>query len=212
MIGRTRVKICGLTRIEDAALAVELGADAVGFVFWQKSPRAVTRDGARDIARALPALATRVGVFVNAPPAEVAEIASTAGLDAIQLHGDERVEEYSSLAPRLIKAVDLADDAAVAVALAVPSTVTVLVDVRDVEHRGGTGRQADWERAALVSRTRPLMLAGGLTPENVARAVRQVRPWAVDVSSGVEAAPGVKSPERLRAFFRELTRTIAEDV
>jgi phosphoribosylanthranilate isomerase len=135
------------------------------------------------------------------PAVDLARIVEDVGLDAVQLHGDEAVALYEHLRCPLIKSVALADDDAVLAALSLPKPVTPLVDAGDHQRRGGTGRTADWGRAAVLARQRPIMLAGGLTPENVADAVRQIRPWAVDVSSGVEASPGVKNADRLRRFF-----------
>jgi len=201
----TRVKICGITRPEDAALAVELGADAVGFVFWPRSPRVVGEAVARSIAASLPALVARVGVFVDADPESVRRIVEQVGLDVVQLHGAERVDDYRALPVRLIKAVTLDGDADVEQAAALPPHVTVLVDATDPVKRGGTGRAADWSRAAALARRRPIMLAGGLSAENAADAVRVVRPWAVDVSSGVESSPGVKSREKLLGLFASLS-------
>jgi phosphoribosylanthranilate isomerase len=195
------VKICGITREDDARLAVSLGADAVGFVFWERSPRVVSAERARVIADALPPFVTRVGVFVNAPPDEVQALVAGVGLDAVQLHGDEPVERYGAVTARLIRAVALDTTTALEAALALPSHVTPLVDAADRERRGGTGQLADWSRAATLAAARPAVLAGGLTADNVGRAVREVRPWALDVSSGVEQAPGVKSREKLSAFF-----------
>ena len=197
----TRVKVCGITRVEDARLAVSLGADAIGFIFWPDSPRAVPPAQARVIAAALPPFVTRVGVFVNAAPGAVAGVVADVGLDAAQLHGDEPIAPYLQLGVRLIKVVTLEDDAALEAGAALPGEVTPLVDAPDRERRGGTGRLADWTRAAALAARRPSVLAGGLTPGNVALAVRDVRPWAVDVSSGVEAAPGIKDGDRLAAFF-----------
>jgi phosphoribosylanthranilate isomerase len=211
MTRRTRVKICGLTRLEDAQLAVDLGADALGFVFWRNSPRAVTGQAAAAIARVLPALVMRVGVFVNTPPRDVAALVSLVGLNAVQLHGDERPDDYADVGSHLIKAVHLSDEAGVADATRLSAGVTPLVDAQDEKRRGGTGQLANWRRAALVAAARPIVLAGGLTAENVGEAIRQVRPWAVDVSSGVEASHGVKSPERLRAFFRSVNAATLED-
>jgi phosphoribosylanthranilate isomerase len=201
-MNRTRIKICGLTRLEDAALAVDLGADAIGFVLWPNSPRAVTVDRAASIAAALPSFVTRVGVFVNATPGEVGRAVQAIGLDVAQLHGDEPIEPYVGRARRLMKVVSLGDDTSVVAARALPAEVTLLVDAADRERRGGTGLRADWTRAAILARARPVVLAGGLSADNVLDALRVVRPWAIDVSSGVEAAPGVKSPEKLRALFR----------
>ncbi|HVW04192.1 MAG TPA: phosphoribosylanthranilate isomerase [Vicinamibacterales bacterium] len=205
-----RVKICGLTQAEDAALAVELGADAVGFIFWPKSPRVTTIANVRAIGRSLPGFVTRVGVFVNAPPDEVAATAAEAGLDAVQLHGDEDVAQYAGISARLIKGLPLDDDAAVQRVIDLPAEVTPLVDAADRDRRGGTGRLADWSRAARVAAQRPIVLAGGLSADNVTDAIRQVRPWAIDVSSGVEDAPGVKNAARMRQLFDVLARVRAE--
>jgi len=199
---KVRVKICGITRTEDASLAVELGASALGFVFWSDSPRSVSVEHAREIASALPPFVARVGVFVNAPPDEVGRIVRAVRLDAVQLHGDEPVGRYLSWDTRVIKAVRLTSDEDVDRAADLPVHVTPLVDAADVIRRGGTGQVADWDRAAALSLRRPIMLAGGLVADNVIGAIRKVRPWAVDVSSGVEATPGVKSAERMTEFFR----------
>jgi phosphoribosylanthranilate isomerase len=196
-----RVKICGLTRREDAALAVRHGASAVGLVFWPSSPRAVSIDQARAISSEVPLFVARVGVFVDATPREVERIARAVGLDAVQLHGDEDLAEYASVAARVIKAVRLESAADVDRAAALPPAVTLLVDAADRAKRGGTGTVANWDLAAALAARRPIMLAGGLDATNVGRAIARVRPWAVDVSSGVEARPGVKSPARLAAFF-----------
>ena len=208
---RPRLKICGLTRAEDAAAAVRGGADAVGFVLWTRSPRAVSPDTARAIARQLPALVTRVGVFVNTPPDEVGALVRYVGLDAVQLHGDEPVEPYLALGVRIIRAVAAGDAPADELARRFPDAVTILVDALDRERRGGTGQLADWEFAAALARLRPIVLAGGLTAGTVSDAIRQVRPWALDVSSGVESVPGVKDPERLARFFAQVAATPMED-
>lgn len=210
MTMRTRVKICGLTRFEDAELAVQLGADALGFIFWPRSPRAVTPDVVRDIVRHLPALPVRVGVFVNATPEEVADVAKTAALDVVQLHGDEDVAQYAHLALRVIKSVDVGSAVTLDDASRLPPAVVPLVDAVDPAQRGGTGKVADWASAARLASRRPVILAGGLTEENVAQAILQVRPWAVDVSSGVEWTHGIKSPDRMRAFFERVREANAE--
>lgn len=204
----TRVKICGLTRPEDVRLAVALGADAIGFVFWPGSPRAVTPSSARAIAATVPPFVTRVGVFVDAVPAAVAAAIAEAGLDAVQLHGAEPVDRYRGLGVRLIKLVTLDEDQAVEAAAALPDDVTPIVDASDRERHGGTGRLAHWPRAAALAARRPVILAGGLTAENVDRAVSEVKPWAVDVSSGVEAAPGIKDHDRLAAFFAAVREAV----
>jgi phosphoribosylanthranilate isomerase len=202
-----RVKICGITRLADAEAAVDLGAHALGFVFWPSSPRAVGREVARTIAAALPALVTRVGVFVNMSPAEVADTVNLVGLDVVQLHGDEDVHAYAGVGVRLMKVVRLADEAAVDRAAELPPSVTPLVDAIDDARRGGTGRRANWALAARLASRRPIVLAGGLSGETVGEALRAVRPWGIDVSSGVEQSPGVKSQERLRALFAAVART-----
>jgi phosphoribosylanthranilate isomerase len=208
-MSRPRVKICGLTRTEDADLAVALGADAVGFVLWSESPRVVSAGHAAIIARSLPAFVTRVGVFVNASPEDVRRLVAEVGLDVAQLHGDERVADYAGVAGRIIKVAALGGDADVDSAIRLPAEVTVLVDVVDRERRGGTGARADWARAARVARERPVILAGGLTAADVGEAIRRVRPWAVDVSSGVEDRPGIKSAEKLRALFAAVAASAA---
>jgi phosphoribosylanthranilate isomerase len=199
-----RVKICGLSRLEDARVAADLGADALGFVLWPKSPRAIRPAAAAAVGRAVPPFVTRVGVVVDFAPADVAYAVLRGRFDAIQLHGDEPVESYLTLGPRILKAVSLASDEDIAAAIALPGEVTVLVDAADRERRGGTGQRADWVRAAAVARARPLVLAGGLTADTVVEAIERVRPWAVDVSSGVEDAPGIKSAKKMEAFFRQV--------
>jgi phosphoribosylanthranilate isomerase len=193
------VKICGITRIEDAAAAVEEGAGALGFVFWPKSPRFIEPHRARAIIAELPPFVTPVGVFVNQEPGAINAVAELAGLGAVQLHGDERPEVLADLTRPVIKAVTL--DPATAPWGAWPSHVTLLVDGADLDRRGGTGRVADWDRAGQVARLRRLLLAGGLTPENVAEAIARVAPFGLDVSSGVEVAPGVKDRTKLSRLF-----------
>jgi phosphoribosylanthranilate isomerase len=203
-VTRVRVKICGITREEDAAHAVRLGASAVGFVFWPRSPRVVTAEVARAIAQSLPVLVARVGVFVDAPVGDILRVVRQVGLDVVQLHGGEAVEAYGALPVRLIKSATLESRTDVERAARLPASVTVLVDAADPIRRGGTGRAADWEWAAALARVRPVMLAGGLSADNVAEAIRAVQPWAIDVSSGVETAPGVKSGERMARLFAAL--------
>jgi phosphoribosylanthranilate isomerase len=208
---RPRVKICGLTRLEDAERAVELGAHAVGFIFWPRSPRVVDADRARVIARALPPFVTRVGVFVNATPADVARIADAVGLDAVQLHGDEALSAFDVTGRRIVRALSLTTRDDLDRALALPAAVLPLADTSDPVRRGGTGRTADWDLAAALARQRRMALAGGLTPANVVEAVRHVRPWAVDVASGVESAPGIKDPDKLREFLTGVLALSWED-
>jgi phosphoribosylanthranilate isomerase len=191
------VKICGITRLEDAEAAVAAGAGAIGFIFWPNSPRFIDPHRARRIAAALPPLVTAVGVFVNQTRDYVNGVASLVRLGAVQLHGDETAEFAAALSHPVIKAVALAggDPAAW------PARVRLLLDVHDPVARGGTGRTIDWAAAADIAARRDILLAGGLTPDNVADAVARVRPFGIDVSSGVERAPGIKDHRRLRALF-----------
>jgi phosphoribosylanthranilate isomerase len=194
------VKICGITRLEDAQAAVASGADAIGFVFWSESPRFVDPFRARAIAATLPPFVTAVGVFVDQPMAYVLGVASLARLGAVQLHGSETPEYAAALGRPVIKAVALGDRRAETW----PASSIVLLDAHDPVRRGGTGRTIDWDAAAEVAARRRVLLAGGLTPENVAEAVTRVRPFGVDVSSGVEDSPGVKHHQRLRELFEAL--------
>ena len=194
------VKICGITLAEDADAAVKAGADAIGFVFWPGSPRLIDPYRARAIAATLPPFVTTVGVFVNQPIEYVTGVASLVRLGAVQLHGDETTEYAAALSRPVVKAMSLGDERVTAW----PAQTTVLLDVHDPVRRGGTGRTIDWTAAAAVAAGRRILLAGGLTPDNVAEAVARVRPFGVDVSSGVERTPGVKDHQRLRALFEAL--------
>jgi phosphoribosylanthranilate isomerase len=199
------VKICGITRAEDAAAAVECGAGALGFVFWPGSPRCIDPYRARAIAALLPPLVTAVGVFVNQPPEYVSHVSALVRLGAVQLHGDETVAYVAGIATPAIKAVTVADPQ-----LSVwPSRTLLLVDVHDPHRRGGTGQTVDWSAAAAIAAQRRILLAGGLTPENVGDAIACVRPFGIDVSSGVETSPGVKDHRRLRALFEAVNGTSA---
>jgi len=191
------VKICGITRPEDAGAAVEAGAGAIGFIFWANSPRFIDPHRARTIAAALPPFVTAVGVFVNQPLAYVNGVASLVALGAVQLHGDETPEYAAAVSRPVMKAVSVGRDEA----SVWPSRVRLLLDVHDPVARGGTGRTVDWAAAADLSARREVLLAGGLTPDNVADAVARVRPFGIDVSAGVERAPGIKDHGRLRALF-----------
>jgi phosphoribosylanthranilate isomerase len=196
------VKICGITRPEDARLAAELGAAAIGVVLWPSSPRFVDRNRAREIVLAVPPDVGAVGVFVNQTE-EAIELAAEIGLTAIQLHGDESAASYQGAAVRVIKAVAVRDASAEHAAAAVPSAATVLLDAHDPVKRGGTGRSIDWSIAASIAQGRPIILSGGLNAENVVAAIAAVDPCAVDVSSGVESG-GVKDAAKLRALFDTL--------
>jgi len=194
------VKICGITRRQDAQRAAELGASAVGFIFWPASPRFIDPYRARTIVAELPAFVTPVGVFVNQAPSYVNAVASLVRLGAVQLHGDEAPALRSEIERPIIKAVN----ANAPGDTLWPGPVTLLVDAHDPVQRGGTGRLADWSAAAQLARHRRVLLAGGLNPLNVSEAVAHVRPFGIDVSSGVESAPGVKDEKLMVALFEAL--------
>ena len=200
------VKICGITRSEDAEAAIALGAGALGFVFWPKSPRYVDPEAARAIVASLPPFVTTVGVFVDQSARLVNGVAARVGLSAVQLHGDEPVTVIDEIDRPVVKAFAMGDTTRIEEADAWPARVRLLIDVCDPAARGGTGRTVDWQRAAAVAAARPVLLAGGLKAENVAEAIRTVRPFGIDVSSGVESAPGVKDHARMRALFDEVRR------
>lgn len=202
-----RVKICGITTPDDAVLAAELGAAAIGLVFWPGSPRRVDEARALDVVRSLPRGVTAVGVFVDQPIDDVRRIADGTGLGAVQLHGSEPAEYALGLMQPVIKAVAVGDAFEPRAVDEWPSGITVLLDAHDPVRRGGTGRTIDWSRAAAAAARRPVFLSGGLTPANVAAAIRQVRPYGIDLSSGVETTPGVKDPAKLRALFDAIEST-----
>jgi phosphoribosylanthranilate isomerase len=194
------IKICGITRAEDAAAAVGEGANAIGFVFWPDSPRFIDPFRARTIAARLPPFVTAVGVFVDQPADHVNGVATLVRLGAVQLHGGESLEYAKKMNRPVVKAIGLRAEAMNAIDIW-PPNVTVLLDVHDPVRRGGTGRIIDWDAAAQVARRRPVVLAGGLCPDNVAEAIARTQPFGIDVSSGVESAPGIKDRARLKALF-----------
>lgn len=197
----TKAKICGLTNERDARFAAECGANYAGFVLYEKSPRHVPPARLAALTRALPATVIKVGVFVNASIEFVRDALENGGLDIAQLHGDESAEFAEMLGPdRVWKAFGLTSKEDVERACAFPAAA-VLVDAVAGTERGGTGRQADWVLAAALAAQRATVLAGGLHPGNVAEAIQTVRPFAVDVSSGVEASKGQKDHERVRQFL-----------
>jgi phosphoribosylanthranilate isomerase len=197
-----RVKICGITNLIDAQQAAELGAHALGFIFYRKSPRAVTPEKARHIISQLPPLVLTVGVFVDEDAATVREIASLAGLDWVQLHGSESPDYCRSLGRRVIKGFRVQGPESLTQLTAYRNAAqALLLDTYKPGTPGGTGETFDWDLARQARKCGPIILAGGLTPANVAEAIRVADPQGVDVASGVEAAPGIKDPEKLRAFF-----------
>jgi phosphoribosylanthranilate isomerase len=200
-----RVKICGIINSGDALLAAELGAHALGFIFYKKSPRYVAPDKARHIIGQLPPFVATVGVFVDEDAGAVREIASLAGLDWLQLHGSESPDYCRSLGRRVIKGFRVKGDEIYAQISAYQGAAQAfLLDTYKPGTPGGTGETFDWELARQVNKCGPIILAGGLTPNNVAQAINIAQPSAVDVASGVEREPGKKDPEKLRAFFESV--------
>jgi phosphoribosylanthranilate isomerase len=194
----TQIKICGITSRTDALSAAACGADALGFIFYQASPRHVTPETARAICRDLPDGVVRVGVFVNEDASKVTEIVDFCGLDLIQFHGDEPPDYCHRFpAERLIKAVSFQRDGDPAV-LAHYAVRAILLDHRVAGRYGGTGKQSDWNLAGRIKALYPLILAGGLHEGNIEEAIRTVAPDAVDLNSGVEHTPGNKDPEKVR--------------
>jgi phosphoribosylanthranilate isomerase len=199
---RTRVKICGLTRAADVEAAVDAGADAIGFVFYAKSPRAVTPAQARSLCDRLPPFVTAVGLFVDEPAAGIRRILDQVPLELLQFHGGEPPELCASLGRRWIKAIRMRPGLdAMAQADQYQGASGILLDTYDPARPGGTGAAFDWARVppALAPR---VVLAGGLNPGNVAEAIRLVRPYAVDVSGGVESAQGIKDLVKISAFMQ----------
>ena len=207
----TKIKICGIKTVSDALAAMEAGADLIGFNFYPKSPRYIDAGRCRDIMSVMRRYGRviYVGVFVNASAADIRATLETCGLSLSQLHGDETAQAVQALDGKAFKAfrgVPLELDG-----FARDRAPAMLIDASVKDAYGGTGVTADWKRAAQLAAKYPLLLAGGLTPENVADAVRQVRPWGVDVASGVEFAPGKKDALKMKAFVQAVKRLEAED-
>ncbi len=198
----TLIKICGITNLDDAVAAIAMGVDALGFNFYKPSPRYVTPQSAREIIEQIPEPVLKVGVFVNEESPDVVQrIANESGVTALQLHGDESPEYCSELAGKyIIKCLAVSNDFDKQITERY-QTDAIMLDTKHNTLRGGTGRAFDWSIAAQVSKIVPkLYLAGGLSPENVAEAIETVRPFAVDACSSLEAIPGKKDHERMRAF------------
>lgn len=198
------VKICGITRGHDAEVAIGLGADAIGFVFWPKSPRFIDPYRARRIAALVPPFVTTVGVFVNQPEWYVNAVANVVPLGVVQLHGEESPEFAATVRRPIVKAVSRVEEMTT---MAWAPATTLLVDAHDPVRRGGTGTTSDWSAAAALARERRVLLAGGLTADNVGEAIARVRPFGIDVSSGVEASPGIKDARKLAALFAAVSRS-----
>lgn len=200
----TKVKICGITTTEDAQAATAAGADMIGLMFYEKSPRQVTLSQAAKIARSVSPYVLRVGVFVEPEEALVIRAIGECGLNLLQFHGNETSEFCTQFGLMSIKAVRMRDEASLQ-ALKDYKTEAFLLDAYSQAGLGGTGEKFNWDLALQAKDLgRPIFLAGGLTPENVQDAIKKVRPYAVDVSSGVESAPGKKDPEKMRAFIESV--------
>ena len=199
---RTRVKICGITRPEDAAKAAEFGVDAIGLVFYASSPRVVDVDTARAVVEALPPFVSAIGLFVNPKPQEVATILHRVPLDLLQFHGSELPEECGIYNKPYIKAIRMQPGIDLSAEVKrYPKARGILLDTYHPDMPGGTGEKFDW-KLIPDSIDKPLILAGGLKPENVWQVISKVRPYAVDVSSGVEIEKGIKDAEKMAAFMR----------
>lgn len=200
---RIRVKICGITQVDDALMAVRLGADALGLVFYPPSPRAVTTEQAQAIMASLPPFVTTVGLFVNEPEATIRSLLSQIPLDLLQFHGDESEADCRRYGRPYIKALRMKDDADIeAQARQYETASGILLDAYQPGVPGGTGQAFDWTRIPVL--TQPLILAGGLDAANVRAAIQSARPYAVDVSGGVEAAKGIKDHLKMATFINEV--------
>jgi len=204
------LKICGMTRVGDALHAVREGATAIGFVFWKGSPRYIEPERAGEIAAAVPATVTTVGVFVNEPVDAIRETARVAGLRMVQLHGEETPAYMEQIGQPVMRAVTL--DTMVETTKTWPAGTTLLLDSTDPSRRGAGRAAVDWPRAAVITRGRRVVLAGGLTPDNIEEAIVTVRPIGVDVASGVESAPGVKDLDKVARFLANAQAAFARMV
>jgi len=201
---RVRVKICGITRPADALAAACLGADAIGLVFYTGSPRAISIDRARDIVAVLPPFVSKVGLFVNARPEEINAALENVALDILQFHGDESPDQCRGYSKPYIKAVRMRKSVDLeSFPDRFSDAMAFLLDAHVAGIRGGTGQTFDWSRIP-AGLAKPIILAGGLTSENVAEAIRRVSPYAVDVSGGVESGKGIKDPAKIAEFIREV--------
>ncbi len=207
-----KIKICGITSFDDAYAAIDVGADLLGFNFYSKSPRYITPETARKIAARIRTDGRRpllVGVFVNSPLEEVRSILEITRIDLAQLHGDEPVRMVEQLNGRGFKALRPTSETEAVIAAEWfapygPNAPVLLIDAYRKDHYGGTGHTADWSIATRLAQRYPILLAGGLTPENVAEAIQQVSPWGVDVASGVEVSPGKKDMEKMKLFVESV--------
>jgi phosphoribosylanthranilate isomerase len=202
-----KVKICGITNLEDAKSAAEVGADAIGFIFYRESPRYIPVQKAADIIRAIPPFVLTVGVFVNETPEIIHEAVKRCSLSLVQLHGDETPEFCRSLNLRAIKAIRVFKEEDLNPIDSFP-VEGILIDSYQPGQFGGTGMAINWKILKGISKNRPVILSGGLTPQNVEEAIETVSPYAVDVSSGVEKEPGKKDREKMKQFIQNARGTI----
>ena len=200
---RTRIKFCGMTRVEDVQCAVDLGVDALGFVFVKESPRCLTAEEARNLVGKVPPFVVSVGLFMDDVADDVETVLRQTGLNLLQFHGRENEEFCRQFGMPYLKAVPAGSvDSIVDFCAGFPSASGFVLDSHSAGQMGGTGKTFEWHRIPQ-SLDKPVVLAGGLTPENVLQAVHEVRPYAVDVSSGIEAARGIKDPEKMKKFVEE---------
>lgn len=200
-----RVKICGITNLDDAAAAAGYGADAIGFIFWERSPRYINEKAASRILKETAPFITAVGVFVNETTDKIRAVIKETGINCVQLHGDEPPESCEDLAAdgvKVIKAFRVREKKDIQGLIAYPASAYLLDTYRE-GMMGGTGETFNWDIAVEAKKSGTIILSGGLTPENVSEAVKRVGPYAVDVSSGVEISPGRKDPDKVRRFIKE---------
>lgn len=206
----TKIKICGITNLEDALMAVEMGADALGFIFSEVSQRKISPERAEQIIPVLPPFIKTVGVFVNQSAEEIKEISAKTCIDVIQLHGHESPTFCRSFKQKVIKAIHVENKSDLFKMTEYKVSAFVL-DSKVEGKFGGTGRTFNWDFAVEAKKLGPVILSGGLNPENIAEAIDQVNPYAVDVASGVEVEPGVKDPDKVAAFIKEVRKAASSN-
>ena len=200
---QVKVKICGMTNLKDVKVAVDGGVDAVGFIFYKKSPRSVTMQTVREIVLELPPFVDSVGVFVNETAEQINKIADHCKLDRVQLHGDESPAFCKKIRRRVIKAIRVKDIQSLKKLSDYPVS-SFLLDTFSEDQYGGTGKVFDWNLAYPAKKYGPIILAGGLTPINVHQAIQRIQPYGVDVCSGVESQPGIKDHKKMKAFLKNV--------
>ena len=200
---QVKVKICGMTNLKDVKVAVDGGVDAVGFIFYKKSPRSVTMQAVREIVLELPPFVDSVGVFVNETAEQINKISDHCKLDRVQLHGDESPAFCKKIRRRVIKVIRVKDIQSLKKLSDYPVS-SFLLDTFSEDQYGGTGKVFDWNLAYSAKKYGPIILAGGLTPNNVRQAIQRIQPYGVDVCSGVESQPGIKDHKKMQAFLKNI--------